>query len=204
MSENVRQPFPQSAPTEPKQRRQPDARVRRTRQRLGMAMIGLMQDKPFDEVTVQDVLDRARVGRSTFYLHFRDKNDLLLAQLEVFLEFMSTKLSVQKESSDRVAPVAEMFEHLGDQIKVYRALTATGRLHDFYDLAQDYFARGIERRLKDSKRTGKMPLHELRTRSVALAGCLLSLMRWFMDHGAKEDPRKLDETFHRMLWEGMR
>jgi AcrR family transcriptional regulator len=40
-------------------------------------------------VTVQDVLDRASVGRSTFYLHYRDKDDLLLSQLEMFLETMS-------------------------------------------------------------------------------------------------------------------
>jgi AcrR family transcriptional regulator len=58
-----------------------DQRIRRTHQRLGSALVGLIQEKPIDEVTVQEVLDRAAVGRSTFYLHFRDKNDLLLSQL---------------------------------------------------------------------------------------------------------------------------
>ena len=187
-----------------KRRQKPDARVRRTHQRLGMAMLGLMQDKPFDEVTVQEVLDRASVGRSTFYLHFRDKDDLLLAQLEVFLEIMSTRLSVQKEQSSRVAPVTEMFEHIGEQKKLYRALVDSGRLDDFFNLAQDYFARGIERRLKESTRVSKMPSGELRARAVALAGSLLSLMRWFMDRGAKEDPREMDRLFHKMVWEGMK
>lgn len=78
-----------------------------------MAVLGWMQDKAFEEVTVQEVLDRASVGRSTFYLPFRDKNDLLLAQLEMFLEIMSTRLSVQKEASSRVAPVTVMFGTLG-------------------------------------------------------------------------------------------
>ena len=43
-----------------------DARVRRTRDALGDALVALMHEKPFDSITVQDVLDRANVGRSTF------------------------------------------------------------------------------------------------------------------------------------------
>jgi len=195
--------MPEQARRHPKQLRKPDARVRRTRERLGMAMLALLQDKPFDNVTVQEVLDRASVGRSTFYLHFRDKNDLLLAQLEIFLEIMSTRLSVQKEASTRVAPVMEMFAHLGEQTKLYRALAASGRLNDFFDLAQDYFVRGIKRRLNESKRVAKIPPRELNARAVAIAGSLLSLMRWYMDHGAKEDPQEMDTMFHRMVWKGM-
>ena len=195
--------MPEQARRHQKQLRKPDARVRRTRERLGMAMLALLQDKPFDNVTVKEVLDRASVGRSTFYLHFRDKNDLLLAQLEIFLEIMSTRLSVQKEASTRVAPVMEMFAHLGEQTKLYRALAASGRLNDFFDLAQDYFARGIKRRLNESKRVAKIPPRELNARAVAIAGSLLSLMRWYMDHGAKEDPQEMDTMFHRMVWKGM-
>src|SRR5271169_3848994 len=120
------------------QRRKPDQRVRRTHERLGSALVALIQEKPIDDVTVQEVLDRASVGRSTFYLHFRDKNDLLLSQLERFLEHMSTVLSVNKEKSLRVAPIAEMFDHLDQQRKLYRILGDAGRLNDFFDLGQDY------------------------------------------------------------------
>lgn len=57
---------------------QMDRRIRHTRDRFGDALIKLVQEKPFDTITVQDILDRADVGRSTFYVHYRDKNDLLL------------------------------------------------------------------------------------------------------------------------------
>ena len=134
------------------QRRKPDRRIRRTCERLGSALVALIQDRPIDDVTVQDVLDRASVGRSTFYLHYSDKDDLLLSQLEKFLETMSTALSIRKEESHRVVPVAELFAHIGDQKKLYRALADSGRLNDFFDLAQGYFARGIEQRLTESKR----------------------------------------------------
>ena len=53
-----------------------DARARRSRDALGDALIALMQEKPFDDITVQEVLDQAGVSRSTFYHHFRDKEDL--------------------------------------------------------------------------------------------------------------------------------
>jgi AcrR family transcriptional regulator len=131
------------------QRRKLDERVRRTHQRLGSALVALIQEKSIDDVTVQEVLDRASVGRSTFYLHFRDTDDLLLSQLEKFLEMMSTALSVRKEKSHRVVPVEELFAHIGNQNKMYRALADSGRLPDFFDLAQGY-ARGIEQRLVES------------------------------------------------------
>lgn len=185
------------------QRRKLDQRVRRTHERLGSALVALIQEKSIDEVTVQEVLDRASVGRSTFYLHFRDKNDLLLSQLEKFLEMMSTALSARKEKSHRVVPVAEMFEHIGSQKKMYRALADSGRLNDFFDLAQGYFARGIERRLVESGRLPKLPQGQLNARASALAGGLLSLLRWWLDRGAKESPRAMDELFHRMVWSGL-
>ncbi len=204
MSKNERSASRKPAGQQPKkQRRKPDERIRRTHERLGMALIELILEKPIDKVTVQQVLDRAKVGRSTFYLHFRDKNDLLLSQLEMFLEIQSTALSIRKEESHRVVPVAEMFAHIGGQNKIYRALADSGRLNDFFDLAEGYFARGIERRLRESKRLPKLRQRELAVRAFALAGSLLSLLRWWIDRGAKESPRAMDELFHRMVWNGL-
>jgi AcrR family transcriptional regulator len=187
-----------------KQRRKPDERAQRTRDRLGSAFVALIHEKPIGDVTVQDVLDRSSVGRSTFYLHFRDKNDLLLSQLETFLETMSTALNVRKEVSHRVVPVAEMFAHIENQRELYRILADAGRLNDFFELAQGYFARGIEHRLRESKRLPKIPQAELAARASALAGSLLSLLRWWLDRGAKEPPGEMDELYHRMVWKGLR
>jgi AcrR family transcriptional regulator len=54
-----------------------DRRVRRTRQSLHHALLELAREKAYDEIAVQEILSRADVGRSTFYAHFRSKNDLL-------------------------------------------------------------------------------------------------------------------------------
>jgi AcrR family transcriptional regulator len=183
--------------------RKPDERVRRTCQRLGLALIALVQEKSFEAITVQDVLDRASVGRATFYLHYDDKNDLLLSQFEWFLETMSTALIFRKEKSHRVVPVTEMFAHIENQMKLYRALINAGRMNDFLDLGQGYFTRGIRQRLVESGRLPNLSQRELDARASALAGSLLSLMRWWLEGRTKESPQAMDEMFHRMVWKGV-
>ncbi|HWC17527.1 MAG TPA: helix-turn-helix domain-containing protein, partial [Terriglobales bacterium] len=163
-----------------------------------------IQEKPIDQVTVQEVLDRAGVGRSTFYLHFRDKDDLFLSELEQALENWSTLLSRKQEKSPRVVPVAEVFAHIAEATKLYRALVDSGRIDAFMELAQEYFARGIEQRLKTSMRTGNAAERKLRARSHALAGSLLSLLKWWLNHGAKESAQEMDELFHGIVWNGLR
>jgi AcrR family transcriptional regulator len=192
-------------PTSPASRRQrkPDQRAKRTRLRLGIALIELMQQKPIDQVSVQEVLDRAAVSRSTFYLHFNDKNDLLLSQLEMFLNTMSTMLIVHNEKSLRVMPVAEMFDHIRQAKNLYRALADAGRINEFFDLAQTYFARGIKQRLMDSKRLPHIRPRELAARASALAGSLISLLQWWMSHEAKDSPQAMDNLFHKMVWSGL-
>jgi AcrR family transcriptional regulator len=205
MSKNMR-PTSSKGPTEQrrndKQRRKPDLRIRRTRGRLSDALVALMQEKPIDKIAVQEVLDRASVGRSTFYLHYRDKDDLFLCVLEDGLEMWSTALGRKQEKSLRIAPASEFFAHVASARKLYRALVDSGRIHTFFELAQGYFARGIVQRLKEMG-VKNMVQGELDARSHGLAGNLLSLLKWWLDRGARESPKAMDELFHRMVWKGL-
>src|SRR5215471_5861831 len=79
-----------------------DARASRTRARLGASLRELMQRKPLRDISVQDVLDHAAVSRSAFYAHFTGKVDLLLSDLDEFLEAVATQLSRSREQSNRV------------------------------------------------------------------------------------------------------
>src|SRR3954467_7221223 len=98
-----------------------DLRVRRSRDRLGDALVALLVEKPFDDITVQDVLDAAGVSRATFYTHYRDKNDLFLSDVDEFFEKMANALSRFGDKSDRVAPVQELFAHIGESQAFYNA-----------------------------------------------------------------------------------
>ena len=181
-----------------------DARVRRTRDALGDALVALMQEKPFDTITIQDVLDRAHVSRSTFYMHYSDKDDLLMSDAEEFFEALSTALSAHGDKSDRVFPVQEFFTHLADVQPFYKALVKSGRFQENMDLARGHFARGIERRLAELPRGQCIPVSERSAIAFTHAGALLSLLSWWLDRGMREPPEQMDELFHRMLWNGLR
>jgi len=200
LSEKLLRPTDTMTAIEPESMRNADARVRRTRMQLGTALLNLVIEKPIADVTVQDVLDRSGVGRSTFYLHYTDIGDLLLSQLDMFCETMSNVLSDRKDKSHRVVPVAELFAHIGNDNKLYRVLSDSGHLKDFYELAEGHFARGIERRLIESGRLKNTPARELAARATALSGSMLALLRWWLDRGEKETPMEMDKLFHQLVW----
>ncbi|HEX6047136.1 MAG TPA: TetR/AcrR family transcriptional regulator [Pyrinomonadaceae bacterium] len=177
-----------------------DARVRRTRDALGDALVALMQEKPFDSITVQDVLDRAQVGRSTFYAHYSDKDDLLMSDADEFFEGVSLGLSAKGETSDRVFPVREFFSHIAEAKQFVNALSSAGKLEANLELARGHFARGIERRLSELPRGQAIPEHERSATAFAHAGALLSLMTWWIDRGMKQSPAEMEELFHRIVW----
>ena len=180
-----------------------DARVRRTRDALGDALVALMQEKPFDTITVQDVLDRAHVSRSTFYSHYSDKDDLLMSDADDFFERMSMALSAHGDKSDRVFPVQEFFTHIADVQPFYKALVKSGQFQENMELARGHFARGIERRLSELPRGQSIPASERSAIAFTHAGALLSLLSWWLDRGMRELPAQMDELLHRMVWNGV-
>jgi AcrR family transcriptional regulator len=191
---------PSSKPVR-KRVRTPDRRVRRTRDSLGDALIELMHERRFEEITVQHVLDRAGVSRSTFYTHYRDKNDLFLSDAEDFLEMMAGWLSRNKEQSRRVAPVREMLSHVGEWREFHGVLVTAGKMADFLLLAQGIFAKGIERRLRElSPSHTPVSKTQLAATSQMLAGAMLSLTSWWLDHGIPNTPAEMDEQFHCLVW----
>src|SRR5687767_2197406 len=94
---------------------EPDRRVRRTRRTLQEALTTLILDKSYERITIQDVLDRADVGRSTFYAHFRDKDDLLMACFDGVREELQREFAAE-QSADA------LFLHAHRHRRIYKAL----------------------------------------------------------------------------------
>jgi AcrR family transcriptional regulator len=180
-----------------------DRRVRHTRDALGDALLTLMQEKPFEAIRVQHVLDRAGIGRSTFYAHYRNKDDLFLSDLEDFLEPMSTLLLRRREVSDRIAPVRELFAHVAQMRQLHAALAAADKLRDFLDMGQEYFARAIEQRLGELPSSRAVVPAKRTAMAHVFAGGLLSLMSWWVDHGALASPEEMDDLYHQIVWSGV-
>ncbi|WP_051132977.1 TetR/AcrR family transcriptional regulator [Nocardia paucivorans] len=96
----------------------PDRRIRRTRDALHLALIESMLERGYERVTVSDIIARADIGRSTFYAHYRDKDDLLVVSCT---EFLRREIA---DSPDRspLAPVRIMIDLAGGYPDIYRAL----------------------------------------------------------------------------------
>jgi AcrR family transcriptional regulator len=178
-----------------------DRRILRTRNTLGEAIVALMQERTFEEITVQEVLDRAGVGRSTFYTHYRDKNDLFMSDVEDFLEAVASGLKSHQASSKRLLPVREFLSHVRDVRTFYAALTKSDKMNDLLALARGIFARSIEERLQSAG--VKIAPAQRVVQAYALAGSFLSLLEWWAAKGMKTDPSEMDEIFHRMAWNGL-
>lgn len=181
-----------------------DARVRHTRDALGDALIALMQEKPFDSITIQQVLDRARIGRSTFYNHFRDKNDLFFSDADDFFALMATALDRHGDKSHRLLPVQEFFSHVAEAHQLIRAMSDSQKLHAIFELGKGHFARGIEARLAAMADTQSMNPVGRSARAHALAGMLMSLLDWWLSHQKAATAEQMDTLFHELSWSGLR
>src|ERR1044071_6290760 len=87
-----------------------DRRAGRTERSLREALIALILEKRYDAITVQNIIDRADVGRSTFYAHYRDKEDLLLSDWEGLLDRFVQRIRWENLDSQRLVPVREAVE----------------------------------------------------------------------------------------------
>ena len=191
-----------AATAKPKAKPKVDRRARRTRDALGDALMELMQERPFKSITVQDVLDRAAVGRSTFYTHYRDKDDLFLSDVEDFWEMISSMLERNGEDSNRVAPVRELFTHVA-KAKVFReSLVASGKIHDVMELGQGQFARAIEQRLMKLTPAQGTKTGQFAAAAHSFAGALFSMLSWWLDRGMPEPAAEMDKLYHRLIWSG--
>ncbi|GAA3851897.1 TetR/AcrR family transcriptional regulator [Streptomyces coacervatus] len=167
-----------------------DRRVRRTRRTLHDALIELVLERAYERITVQDILDRADVGRSTFYAHFRDKDALLVAGFDEMREELRRELDAMSPStppSDPARPAAIIFEHAYRHQRVYLALCGRQGGNLVY--------RHLHRLIGDLAREHLRP-HlaaagtELPAEVVAefYTSSVLALLAWWVDQGFPRDP----------------
>lgn len=183
-----------------------DPRVARTTRALGRALIALLEEqRAFDAITVQNILDRAGVGRTAFYAHYRNKHDVLHSSYEGLLasfEGLLDRPSPPGAPGARLFPVTEFLGHIGDREALVRALRRDGLLDDTWALLAGHAARVIGRRLGPwAAAAGGVPaatLAALPTALVArmLAGALVESITWWQDHPGAAAPAAVDAAFH--------
>lgn len=104
-----------------------DRRVQKTRTLLHKALMSCILEKKYESITVQEILDRANVGRSTFYMHYGDKDELLLGGLQnvrtLLQSAQAAATASHGKSYERIIGFSlAMFEHVYEYRRVNRAL----------------------------------------------------------------------------------
>ena len=94
--------------------------MRRTRAALRTALLALVTERGYDKVTVQDVLDRADVGRSTFYAHFRDKDALFDSCFDDLRTDLERELGAA--TGPPVAALVAIFRHVDRNRRIHQAV----------------------------------------------------------------------------------
>ena len=174
-----------------------DPRVARTTHALGRALIELIQERDYDEITVQQILDRAGVGRATFYAHYRNKDDALHSSYEGLFSLFASLLDRPSERARRrLFPVAEFAEHLMEQRELADALRRSGRLDEAYGMFTGHAAGIIERRLGEWPEVRAAVPRRLLARM--LAGALVEMLRWRQEHPSAIVTADLDGAFHEL------
>ncbi len=102
-----------------------DRRVKRTHQMLRDALFALIEERGYDQLTIQDITERATVGRATFYVYYRDKEQLLLESVNALMEDLNRQLqtlSVHELLARRQTFGLIFFRHAFEHAALYRVL----------------------------------------------------------------------------------
>ncbi|HEU5239855.1 MAG TPA: TetR/AcrR family transcriptional regulator [Pyrinomonadaceae bacterium] len=180
-----------------------DRRIDRTQQLLRGALFSLIREKGFEALTVQDIIDRANVGRATFYTHFDNKQDLLVSGFDDLRASLKKRQSQALSRGTSVearifAFSQEMFAHANEHREIFQAMVGKESgaaiqrlLHKLLvDLVRDDVKATMPR--GDG---GSVPIEAL----VQFVGSgLFGLLMWWMDGKMRLSVDDVNATFRRL------
>lgn len=171
-----------------------DRRMKRTDTLLREALVALILEKRYDAITVQDILERANVGRSTFYAHYYDKDDLLESNIEWLIDLMSGP------EKAHTFPSVALFRHVQEQYRLYEALASSRAAERMFQRAQGYLSAGIQAHLESAATKTRVPIPFL---ANYLAGSFIVVLRWWLENKMPYSPEEMDAMFRALTLPGM-
>lgn len=178
-----------------------DRRIQKTHNLLRGALGSLIAEKTYDSIVVKEILDRANVGRSTFYMHFQDKDDLLVSGIHEMLGPVPTRPSPGKRHDLFLWFSLPVFEHhyryahaWGDRI----GTTGRAILHEHL---RRVLAKIIRSSMKQEvgavrKPSGKIPADLM---SEYVASTFVLVLNWWLDHKMFLPPNEINDVFRKLI-----
>lgn len=182
-----------------------DRRVRRTRQLLRDALMALILEKGYDSVTVQDITDRANLGRATFYLHYRDKEELLTRSVEAIYESLTEHiepLSRDLMITQRKLPLEAVFRHAAENRDLYRVIVRGQGTNAVVMRIRGLIAANIQCQFESWSLAAESKM-TLEVISHFIAGSLLAMMTWWLEHNMPYTPDEMSDLFSALVMPGV-
>jgi AcrR family transcriptional regulator len=172
---------------------------------LREALISLIHEKNYDSITIQEIVDRADVGRSTFYNHFYDKDSLLFSGFTEFVEAIHHEQSSDKEELSlrpyRI-PSLFIFEHAGGNMALYKALLGSNGIVVFIRKLETLLSKIVMRQLANSKHYAAdktvvkfLPYHVGKTFTATLS--------WWLDNNIPCSAEEINRIYEGLLVQGL-
>lgn len=180
-----------------------DRRVQRTRQILQQALIELTLEKDYDKITVQNIIDEANVGRSTFYTHYLDKDDLMESTAAKLREGLGRHFSISDNVEEAVLPSLALFQHTYQQHHLYKAMLGGRGIEIVTKAIQEGLDSHARAYLEQAERAGcrlTVPMEVLITH---LTGSLQTLLTWWLDNETPYTPEQMNEMFLQLVNGGL-
>jgi AcrR family transcriptional regulator len=173
----------------------PDRRVQRTQRSLHEAMLSLLLERSWDEITVQDICERADVGRSTFYTRYESKEQLLASGLDNLRAMLQER--VRGAGAPKPHPMAfvrGLIEHAYEQRQLFRTIVGRRSAH----LVHLRFKEMVLRLVKDEFAPHGGSAWERDGAAHFIAGALVETLGWWSESSGKHGPDEFEAFFLRL------
>ena len=177
-----------------------DRRSERTRRLLSEALVGLIREKDYNSITVGDIIERANVGRSTFYAHYRDKDDLFLGELDRVIDVLGHSLLHEPQEENSLFPSLGLLRHIRDEYALYKALMWGPGIDLLLEHVQKSLSEKIAQNLQKDGQQFKVAIPIL---ASYITGSFLTLLKWWLDNKMIYSPEQMDEIFKQLTMPGI-
>jgi AcrR family transcriptional regulator len=190
-----------------------DRRVSRTRRQLREAFFDLILEKGYEAVTVEDITRRADLGRTTFYLHFKDKEDLLLQSIDEIADELKAKIQhviqTQMNENEKLSPsisssqgpLLMLFQHAAANAVLYRSiLRGEGTSWALVRIREIIQSSALEF-LTAYLGNNSLPV-PLEVVANHFAASLLGMITWWLEHEMPYPAVEMVEMYRRMFFDG--
>jgi len=179
-----------------------DRRTLKTHQAIHEALFSLMLEKQYNKITIQNIIDRANVGRSTFYAHYATKDELLFSSIEHLLEMLNKYIISYVESKgdkSRLIPVTELFEHIQENSRILRGLINAESADLFFDKVQAYWNNRLEEYFNSKCPKGKEPKVPITVLANHISSTLIYMLKWWVNNKMPYSPLQMDQYFQELI-----